>query len=87
LDNEKGGEVTTDLTLDFHIALDRALLCADCAHIYTAPRTACPSCGCAATSALPLARVLGDRNELVTGLRAFSRLLRWSERSTREVHR
>jgi rRNA maturation endonuclease Nob1 len=44
---------------DFHIDIDRALLCADCSHVYQMPRSTCPSC--TSRTALPLARVLSGR--------------------------
>jgi hypothetical protein len=67
---------------DVHIPLDRALLCADCDTIYELPRECCPSCTCTADSGLMLARILGDHNELVVGLQAFTRLLNWAGRKS-----
>jgi hypothetical protein len=48
---------------DFHIDIDRALLCADCSHVYQMPRSTCPSC--TSRSALPLAKVLSERARTV----------------------
>jgi hypothetical protein len=67
-----------------HIPLDRALLCADCNTIYELPRDRCPSCTCSADSGLLLGKILGDRNELVTGLQALTRLLNWAGRKSRQ---
>jgi hypothetical protein len=69
---------------DFHLPLNRALLCAEetCGHIYSMPRECCPSCG--STSALTLGKILGDRNELVSGLQAFNRLLLWAGKRPRQ---
>ncbi len=64
------------LLTDFHIALNRALLCPECDSIYSMPRSSCPSCN--STSALVLARVLGERSEIVSGLRAFADMLSWA---------
>ena len=46
---------------DFHIDIDRALLCADCSHVYQMPRSTCPSC--TSCTSLPLARVLSERTK------------------------
>ena len=60
---------------NYHLPLDRAMLCADCSTIYALPLALCPSCTSA--SALPIAKVLDadQHRELVEGLRALSRLL------------
>lgn len=71
---------------DRHIALERALLCAElrCNAVYSLPRDACPACG--GHSALALSLVLSsDRNrELLDGLRGLAKLLALAKRPLRK---
>ena len=63
-----------------YVRLERAVLCADCDAIFNVARDSCPSC--ASSSALALAHVLSSERhaELVSALRAMSKLLAFAKR-------